>query len=424
MFLKNIQMRPTFIALLTAIFIVINLALRWPGALTPDSKIQLNQAVTGIYTDWHPPLMAFIWRHLLSLGDATVVMLILQVTIFWIGIALFSALLAKKGHHLASLIMLISGFTPIALKYSGEILKDSLMTSFFLLAFALASYEKREFRFLGFLFGVVAMLLRPNGVFAFVPLLLLIFRKTLSPLKFLVFFLVTSIALILFSRWVTYDIFDAKKTNVERSLQLYDIAGVANYSNDYSILPVKIDNLSKCYTPLYWDTLGAKRCDYTFKKIDHSITKDWIEAIFTHPLAYIKHRLIHFNYETFFLVPPIEQCVEAPEAHDCPRSLLSDFITKNALLWPITYLVLGSVVLILGVGYIPRILILSALLYGFGYLIVGVASQFRYFYWTEIAITIALIYQIAIYGFPKWRVALWAILIVWILGYIWRFMSI
>ncbi len=416
----NIKIKQIHIGLITILFAFINLMLRWPGKLHQDSVKQLQQAISGHYTDWHPPIMAMMWRGLLPIVEATVGMLMLQIALYWLGIGLFAAVLAKGNHHRAALIMLLSGFTPIALIYTGVIMKDSLMTSFFIAAFGLVAWKDVRLKSAGLLFGVTGMLTRPNAVFAFASLLLLALRRKLSLFKSLIYALIISIALIPLTQWINHDLFGAERTGVERSLQIYDLAGIAYFSGDTSVLPVDTPDLSECYTPLYWDTLLASRCDYAYWKLDDSITREWIMGIVTHPLSYLQHRLAHFNYETFFLVPPVQQCVEAPEKHDCPRSLLSDFISKNGLLWPVAWLTLGIVMLLSGLGDIPRALTISALMYGFAYLVVGVASNFRYFYWTELAIQTALIFQIATAGFPKWRIAALSVLAIWIMGYYWR----
>ena len=76
--------------------------------------------------------------------------------------------------------------------------------------------------------------------------------------------------------------------------------------------------------------------------------------------------------------------------------------------------------LLTGITGIVRALCLSGVLYGLGYLFFGVAADFRYFYWTELAIQTALIYQLALFGFAKWRVAAFAVSAVWIIGYSYR----
>ena len=222
------------------------------------------------------------------------------------------------------------------------------------------------------------------------------------------------------SQLINNSIVRASRTNVERSLQLYDLAGIAYFSNDKSVLPVNIVNLQRCYTPLFWDTLGSERCQNAFGRLDRNIRLDWVTSIATHPIAYLMHRTSHFNREVFFLVPFAQQCVEAPEFHACPQGLLADGINKNGLLWPVAWLALGVTMLLSGSSSVSRALCLSGVGYGLSYFFFGVAADFRYYYWTELAVQTALIFEIACFGFQRWRIAAFVVLNVWIIGYAWR----
>ena len=110
----------------------------------------------------------------------------------------------------------------------------------------------------------------------------------------------------------------------------------------------------------------------------------WLTNIFYNPISYLKHRIYHFNSSIFFLVPPAQQCFYAPEYHSCPKSILSDAIYKNALLWPVTWLTLGIVMLLTGLCGVSKALCLSGVAYGLAYFFFGIASDFRYYYWTNL----------------------------------------
>jgi hypothetical protein len=418
------DLKPFHLFLITLVLVVINLLSRWPGELTPDSMVQFNQAVSGQFTDGHPPIMSYLWSLFLPFSEGGISMFLLQVFFHWFGLGLFAFILLGHGHKLGALAMLLSGLTPIAMKYTGVILKDTLLVSFFLTAFALASCKKIQLKFAGVFLGLVAVLTRANAVFAFPSLLFLLIRKKLSMFKSLIFILVVSLPLIPLSQWINHHVLEAKRDGMVKSLQLFDLTGIAYFSGETSVLPVPIANLEGCYTPLYWDTLGKERCNFAAHEVTEDLTWDWIATILTHPVSYLQHRLSHFNYEIFFLVPPIQQCVEAPEGHDCPRSLISDLVAKNGLLWPVTWLVLGLVLIGSGLSEIPRAMVLSGLAYGFAYLFFGVASDFRYFYWTEMAIQTALILQVATTGFARWKAAVGAVSIVLLAGYMWRLASL
>lgn len=414
------ELKPLHIALLTIILTFVNLIIHWPGQLNPDSKGQLLEAYAGNYSDWHPPVMAVIWRQMLFLDYALEPMLLLQISLHWLGFGLFSYSLCKAKRPITALIMLFSGFTPIAFKYTGIIQKDTLLTSLMIAGFGFVSLGNLKLKWFGVLISFIGMLTRANGIFAFPPVIILSFKKTLNLYKIIFICLFLSTILIPISWWINHTVLNATKTNIERSLQLYDLAGIAYFSNDKSVLPVDIKNLDKCYTPLFWDTLASERCEMAFTRIDRAITREWLNNIFKYPIAYLKHRFSHFNREIFFLVSPAQQCVDAPEFHNCPKSLLSDTITKNGLLWPVAWLTLGFIMLITGIKGVSQALCLSGVLYGMGYLFVGVAADFRYFYWTEISIQTALIFQWAYFGFKQWRIAAFAVINVWLIGYIYR----
>jgi hypothetical protein len=124
-----------------------------------------------------------------------------------------------------------------------------------------------------------------------------------------------------------------------------------------------------------------------------SITRIWIRAIASHPLAYARHRLEHFNSSTTFLVEPAHRCRwETSSACSMPKlqRAMKDFVRKNALYWPCIWLALGLWLLLKGgAGAEVKALAWSGLLYGAGYLLVGVATDPRYHLWTTLSIATA-----------------------------------
>jgi hypothetical protein len=50
----------------------------FPGLMSTDSIDQYRQALTGVYTDWHPPLMAIVLHLILSLGGALGILMLSQ----------------------------------------------------------------------------------------------------------------------------------------------------------------------------------------------------------------------------------------------------------------------------------------------------------------------------------------------------------
>ena len=391
-------------------------AFYWPGELTPDSAIQLAQARSLKFTDWHPPVMAVLW----SVWPIPATMLILQAALHWLGIGCLADLLLSRSRPRWAMLMIAVGMTPLAFKYLGVLQKDTLLASCFIAAFGLASRSKAA----AVVLGVMGELVRLNGGFALPPLLISLFapRTKLLPAIFVSAALAAGFLLI--STYVNQRIFGGRKTGVERTLQIHDMAGIAYFSGDPTVLPVPITNLRHCYTPLFWDTLGDARCQFAFKRLPERITDDWLRSIGRHPIAYAQHRLAQFNREIFFLVPAMQQCVDAPERHACnmsPKGFIADAITKNALLWPITWLVFGLFLMASKPEPMARAMCLSGLLYGGAYLFVGVAADFRYFYWTELAVQAATVLHLGFGGSLRWRPLARVTAIVWVTGYAARY---
>jgi hypothetical protein len=135
----------------------------------------------------------------------------------------------------------------------------------------------------------------------------------------------------------------------------------------------------------------------------------WLDAIISHPEAYAQHRLKVFNSMMYFFVPAkhcrlVEGCgVRDPllpgvRLQVSPQDIRLDYIKKNILVWPASWMVLGvCMVALLGLSSASaplsacRTLLVSGLGYSLAYLIVGVATDVRYHYWSIVAILTAFI---------------------------------
>ncbi|MBW3656416.1 MAG: hypothetical protein KY444_09920, partial [Gemmatimonadetes bacterium] len=169
-----------------------------------------------------------------------------------------------------------------------------------------------------------------------------------------------------------------------------------------------------CYTPYWWDPLspwgpcGAKvpRPDPDLAANGQGLAQQWAMTILEHPVAYAVHRLKHFNSSLLFLVPPKHIRLTPEYRTDNParppmelvseRDNKLDIVRKNPLIWPVTWLAWGIVLLAFihrepaqGRAALARVLIVSALGYSGAYLVIGVATDMRYHYWSLLAVMIA-----------------------------------
>lgn len=100
---------------------LLHLLISWPGILTPDSQGQYQEALKGVYSDHHPPLMSFIWHSMDMLVKGPGLMLLLHLSLFYAG--LFFAMKSVEQHAKRSLFLLYPLF-PAVLIYTDYIWKD------------------------------------------------------------------------------------------------------------------------------------------------------------------------------------------------------------------------------------------------------------------------------------------------------------
>jgi len=202
------------------------------------------------------------------------------------------------------------------------------------------------------------------------------------------------------------------------SLFLFDIIGVAVHERDPRLVQPRatldLATLQRCYTPFWWDSFSAwgpcgrsvHRPDNDRATLGEGLAAQWLKTIREHPGAYLTHRLKHFNSELFFAVP-LKHMRLTPEyrvddPHFRPYEVFSaasvkyDLVRRNPTTWPVTWLAWGTV-LMLFLGRRPptqgvllaRVLVISALGYTLAYLLIGVATDIRYHYWSMLATAIA-----------------------------------
>ncbi|MFJ8540499.1 GtrA family protein [Streptomyces sp. NPDC093586] len=180
------RMWPWFLALTAAICgFAVSVAFH-PGYLSQDSFEQLMQA-QGVrpVTDWHPPVMALLWRTLIDITGALSAMAALQTAVLWGTLWVLAVVLWRRtGSRGLSLLMLGFGLAPHVVTFTGVVWKDVHMAYVLLAvcAIALVARELPEERerarwgllVLAMLFLAYAVLVRKNGLPAVVPVFLLL----------------------------------------------------------------------------------------------------------------------------------------------------------------------------------------------------------------------------------------------------------
>lgn len=416
------------------VLFIANFAVKFPGELTNDSSGQYAQALSGHYTDWHPPIMAWAWSFLLPIIDGPLTFLTLHLGLHWLGFALIADALLCRDKPRTACWVLLSGAFPVFLFYNGQIIKDVGMASAMLVAFGLGFRYRITGQpvpwpilLLAALLLAYGTLVRTNAIFAFGPLFIYLFadRARLAGIKQLVLLSILLAGLALpVSNYINHDLLGAKRDNPVQSLFLFDLNGIAYQSGDLRVLPPELGfsmaDLQHCYTSYWWDTLSAWGvCRFAWERLgpENSLARKnlghrWLTEVIRHPLDYAAHRLKALNSMLYFLVPA-KHCRYAfncgtidPKTHNAApitdRDIRIDYIKKSPLTWPITWLVLGLVLLwfskrIKSVETLSaaRTLLLSGTSILSFMIWVGVATDIRYAYWSIMSIMLAAIISFA-----------------------------
>lgn len=400
--------------------LIITLRAFFPGLVTSDALDQYQQATTFIFTDWHPPIMSFIWAFTNDWIPGPFGMLLLECFMYWGGLLLLSLSIPQE-HRKLSIAVVIVGFMPFTVGTLSHIWKDVLHAVIWLFAVGVicAACSREEGRtkklllLAGFLLFIGNML-RFNAIFGLIPLVWLLFNKSKLDAwkKWAIIFFLFPILTISLNAAFNYGLLQSSKSRVYQSLIIFDIGGISHFSGkDY--FKEDWDNseknkvLSTCYNASAWDDYAWGPCSFVLKKVqasgswnDGSLMKKWIGAIYHEPVAYLKHR--YENYMKLLWHPNSvldDQTTENSlgfkyEKTGMFRALqVTTELFKNTIIFQPGFWLIASFLFSL-YGLFTRksfardvflALNISSFLYLLGYFFVGVASDYRYAYWSILA---------------------------------------
>jgi hypothetical protein len=403
----------------------------WPGLVTWDSLRQYDQALSGDFDDWHPPVMEWIWRQLLPLSHSPAPMLVFQLSLYLIGFCTLIELVRRRYGAGRAFALGCIALLPIPVALLATIIKDSLMMGPLLMAAGLSGFVERKampeaMKALARIAALAACLfvatLRFNAFLAALPLALWALPpalratrgRTLASAAIL-------LPLLLAAMPVANRLVGARSSDVELSLIIFDLGGITEHSGENQFPPLGLTDPvavnHRCYTPARWDSYSwwVDPCPINFEGVRQSFRQHhinprlfWLGAIARHPLAYAEHRLAHWRINARFFVRDDE---DRPVQVEAPPNDWGFAVTPNPLLrtvdaaalesartplgWPWAWMV--AMVLVLATTLrkakmsMVHALAWSALLYGLGYGALSVASDLRYYLWTMVAGAIVLV---------------------------------
>jgi hypothetical protein len=265
----------------------VSLLINYPGFMSSDSYVQLFEARHGVYSDWFPPFMAFLWHFTDRIIAGPFGMLVLITALIWLGTFLVTSYwFNKEGFTLLSLFPALIVFYPPLFGISGAIWHDNLMWALLMLALGTVgslepvSRTRRSWAYLKL--GIIAslllmaMLTRHNAGFAAVPIMILsIVRFAGIDYRYLQRIAASSVVgllvcvLLQFCAMLTTGYLATHKSNIWVSLATFDVAGIIYRMPDqqqqetsYARVPTRLqgslDQLLKSYDPgnlgsLFWN---------------------------------------------------------------------------------------------------------------------------------------------------------------------------
>ncbi|MGW6898744.1 hypothetical protein ACWGF2_19350 [Streptomyces sp. NPDC054919] len=414
-----------------------------PGYLSADSNTQLWQALGDEpMNDWHPPVMALLWRIIIRITGDFSTMAALQAAVLWGTLWVLARLGWKKtGSRGLSLAVLAVGFAPHIMNLTGVVWKDVHLAYALLavLAIALTVRDLPQGRartrwallVLGVLFLAYAALVRKNGIPAAIPVFaLLVLAAWPTPGR---------------RRWLA-------ATGVFAAVVIAGSAGVSAATAPlatrvYAVIPV--DDLVHVLTPAQVRTAAeqagastdlrdrlvttAVNCqkrhiasDAYLQCYPHSrpfdvtylnhradvVVRMWTQQMPQHWKGYIEYRVrvftkllfqsnqVFWNGTYVNADARLHPVVQTEPLNDTLRSALQNYVTGFArdlpMLFQGWFWLAVSLVLVLRRRWTGpytrelRLLGASSLLYILAYLPTAPESNYRYVYWPALSGTVAL----------------------------------
>ena len=403
----------------------------YPGVMTYDAKFIYEDIAKGTLGDWQSPVMVWLWGVIDPIAPGAGSMFLLTATAYWLGFALLSFALAARGRR-GALLLPILALMPPALAFVGIIWRDVLLAACWLLASGIVfsisrqpSRIKLPAQLLALALVAMGVLLRPNALLA-APVLTayLVWPARFSFRRTAVLFVPAALGSLAIVQLVYYGALGATRQHPLQSIMIFDLGGISHFAkqNQYPVDWSAAQTgmlLNSCYQPTQWDIYWRlEPCDFVMGKIEReqhlfgtsAIPKAWLSAILRHPLAYMQHRLDFMwnftaaNNLTMWLADvdhPMRQALAGRRPFAVLVSIHDALKTTPAFRvgsWLLACIALcwfgwrrsetSDGALVLGVCG-------SAAIYVSSFLLVGVASDFRYGYWAVLAAIVGAVVGIS-----------------------------
>lgn len=398
----------------------LTLVVFYPGIMNYDARYTYLDGAKGFYGDWQSPVMVWLWATVDLIAPGSASMFLLIASLYWLGVGAVAAGLARRSPVLAIVWPLLA-LSPPLFAFVGVIWRDVLMAGAWLLAagaifttVGLRSHWRLVARGLALILIVFGVLIRPNALGA-APLLIAyaIWPAQFAWKRVALLFLPAAVALFVIVQIVYYGAFGATRQHPLHSIVVFDLGGITYFTGENRFpanwSAAEMEALrGRCYDPTYWNIYWNGDCKFVMARLENelkvfgtpALSRAWLDAIVHHPVAYLRHRLTFFG--NFLLGQHLAMWIM--DIENPPHAVFPDRPAFNALravhdaLQPTPLFRIGAwlgaslLICILAIrrrhspeGAFAIAVCGSAGLYVLSYLLLGVASEFRYGYWAVLA---------------------------------------
>jgi hypothetical protein len=408
------------ICAIIAVGIFLTLLVFYPGVMTYDAKFVYEDIAKGARGDWQSPVMTVLWSLIDPIAPGSASMFLLIAAFYWLGFGLLAFIVGRRSVWLAVALLLLA-LSPPAFAFVGIIWRDVLLATTWLLSaavtFAVADGNvKLRTPTMVVALGLVALgvLIRPNALIA-APLLAgyVAWPDRFSWQRAAIAFVPMAIGFFALVQGVYYGALGATRQHPLQSIMVFDLGGISHFANQnqYPVTWTETETqllINGCYRPTEWDLYWRlEPCEFVMHRLEGdkifgtpAITDAWFHAVMHHPLAYLEHRgAFMWNFLTNENLTMWTADIDHPSKTVlADRRAFNALVTIHNLLKPTPLFRAGSWLLVCIAactiawrrrntrsGAFAIGICGSAAVYVLTFFAAGVASDFRYAYWTVLA---------------------------------------
>jgi hypothetical protein len=393
-----------------------------------DTVSQYGQVLGDPLTDWHPPIMVRLWQLLHPAAGGTVPVFALQLTLYAGGFGLIITALVRNGRPRAAGAAALLAISPLLLGWQMVVLKDAQMLGALVAAFGIvAHYRLAERRIPRLAVAAVillmsyATLVRANALFATVPLAALLLPTRTRPVLSAALAAGGLAMILALTSIINHRLLGAAPSGVAKSQPIFDLAAiaVATPGAPSPFTPAELQEIAgrHCVKNFFWDPLGdptgcSAATERVMKASAAQLYLRLTHEAALHPVAYLNHRLRHWNSTERWLVapglpdaaPPVEaepndlglKAPSSPVAAAWQDAAAVEAATP--LGWPVIWTLAALALLPAAwrrsndaAGSLVLALVVSALTLELSFFAISIASDLRYHLWPMTASALALV---------------------------------